>query len=91
MASQVILLRMSQDETGLPGDQGMTAEEQVDAVTHMMHNTVARVLQEWDMITVETVIGILAFVQRDLLETTVEFELEIPEDEEPEDDGGFTY
>tara|TARA_Y100000593_G_scaffold33336_1_gene65591 strand:- start:14127 stop:14372 length:246 start_codon:yes stop_codon:yes gene_type:complete len=78
---------MSQEETGLPEDQGMTAEEQVDAVTHLMHNTVARVIQEWDMITVETMVGILAYVQRDLLETTVEFDFEEPEDEEPEDEG----
>ena len=58
----------------------MNAEEQVDAVTNEVLNCVSRAIQEFDLVTVETVVGILAFITRDLLDTGVEFEIDLGED-----------
>jgi len=63
----------------------MNAEEQVDAVTNEILNCVSRAIQEFDLVTVETVVGILEFIKRDLLDTGVEFEIDLGEDF-PEDE-----
>jgi hypothetical protein len=62
---------------------GMNAEEQVDMVTQELLNVCSRAVQEFDMITLETLVGILAFVSRDLIEgSTVDFDAD--------EEGGLT-
>ena len=60
----------------------MSPDEQTDALTHEILNLISRWVRDWDAITIETVIGVLRFIEKDLVEgSEVEFDGEFPIDD----------